>query len=98
MPPVTQLDRGPRSTCLAPHEVNAVLFYHLAQFVVWTQADTDVVSADPDLSLLLEAATSALSRSGTLEYPAGSDSSPMTNPLSNSENVASGVMSGGGQA
>lgn len=94
MSAVTQLEVRLNQASFAPHEVNAVLFYHLAQFVVWTQAHTELVATYPDLQLLLQRSTTALSRGGILEHPPGSLSRPVTIPVSDSENMASGPVPG----
>jgi hypothetical protein len=95
MSPVIQPGLGPRLVCLTPQEANATLFYQLAQFVVWSEAHTDVVAADPDLARLLHTASIALSTSGVLEYHTGSLPPNVINPVSDSETLASEVLSGG---
>ena len=57
-------------------QINALLFYQLAQFVVWGQVHRDLAVAHPDLALLLETATVALSRGGILEHSASCVSPP----------------------
>ena len=51
-------------------QINALLFYQLAQFVVWGQVHRDLAEVHPDLALLLETATVALSRGGILDHSA----------------------------
>jgi hypothetical protein len=51
-------------------QINALLFYQLAQFVVWGRVHRDLAVVHPDLALLLETATVALSRGGILDHSA----------------------------
>jgi hypothetical protein len=91
------LNLGPEIASLAPQHVNALLFYQLAQFVVWGHAHRDLAAAHPDFALLLQTATTALSRGGVLDdqgssVPARAEA---TNPVSDSESLACDVVSKG---
>jgi hypothetical protein len=50
-----------------PQQVNARLFYHLAQFVVWSQAHSDLVAGHSDLKDLMCTAEAALGNAGIRE-------------------------------
>ena len=50
-----------------PQQVNAQLFYHLAQFLVWSQAHSDVVAGHADLKDLMRTAEAALGNAGIRE-------------------------------
>ena len=90
-------DLGPEIARVSPQGVNALLFYQLAQFVVWGHAHRDLTAAHPDLALLLQTATTALSRGGVPDYLACSipAQAKTTNPVSGSESLASGILSKG---
>ena len=62
----------PGSAGLAPPEINASLFYQLAQFIVWGEQHGELAAAHPDLAALLQTAAMALSKGGIPEHPSGS--------------------------
>src|SRR5579862_6707322 len=82
---------------LAPQQANAVLFCRLAQFVVWGQAHGDLAAAHPDLALLLQAASAALSKCAVFDNPVSSApaQTKATNPVSDSESLACAFVSKG---
>lgn len=49
---------------LTPGRINSLLFYELAQFVVWGHTHAELAAAHPELAGLLKKATEALSRGG----------------------------------
>jgi len=48
-----------------PARSHAVLFYHLARFVVWGQQHKNLIASDRELLELLSDATTVLASSGT---------------------------------
>jgi len=90
-------DLEPGIGSLAPQQANALLFYQLAAFVVWGQAHRDLAAAHPDLAVLLQTATTALSRGGVLDDQASSvpAQAKATNPVLDSESLACDVVSKG---
>jgi hypothetical protein len=75
-------------------QINAILFYQLAQFVVWGQVHRDLAVVHPDLAILLETATLALSGGGILDHPASClpPLSKATNSLLDSEILVSSTV------
>jgi hypothetical protein len=81
----------PRNASLSLGEMNAALFYHLAQFVVWCEEHGDISEAHPDLTALLKTATKALMKVGMLEQANSTASSAhrATNSIEDSQTLAS---------
>ena len=61
----------PGNASLTPPEINAALFYQLAQFIVWGEQHGELAAAHPDLAALLQTAAMALSKGGISEHPSG---------------------------
>jgi hypothetical protein len=83
----------------AQSQINARLFYLLAQFVIWVEQYRALAASDPELATLLEPATAALCKGGILEYPSGSTPSGIRakNTVENSQSLASPAVPGDGE-
>jgi hypothetical protein len=66
--PSASSDPRRTDTGLVQGQINASLFFQLAQFVVWGQQHSEVAAAHPELARLLETATAALSRGGIPDH------------------------------
>ena len=66
--PSASTDSRHTDSGLVQGQINASLFFQLAQFVVWGQQHSEVAAAHPELARLLETATAALSRGGIPDH------------------------------
>jgi hypothetical protein len=89
----------PGSASPTPREINASLFYQLAQFVVWGEQHSELVASHPDLAALLQTAAIALTQGGIPEQPGGlaPPAGRATKTVEDSQSLASAAVSEGKQ-
>ena len=89
----------PGSARPTPTQINALLFYQLAQFVIWGEQHRELAASHPDLTALLRTAAAALTE-GAIPEDQGTLAPRVcraTKTVEDSQSLSSAALSGEGK-